>query len=61
METITTEDKVHGYQVGDLLEVTRRDWNKWRRFWYFITLRKPPHRTDNYTITSVKENTFEIK
>ena len=47
----TTETPSIGFKKGDRLAITMADRRWWRRFWYWITFRKNPQRTVNYTIT----------
>ena len=47
----------HNYEVGDYLNMTILDDNKFRRFWHFITFRKHPTKQIIYKVESINSET----
>ena len=59
--TLDTSGTVR-FDVGGTLSMTTMDKRRWKRLWYFVTLRKPPVKIEYHEIIeSDGHNTVTIK
>lgn len=61
MQTITTNERGHGYSTGDVIEIITLDMRWWKRLWHFVMFRSPPVKVKRATIASVSETTLETQ
>lgn len=53
--TITTSAG-HGLGLGSRISLDIPDKSRWRRFWFFVTFRKPPVKRQVYIIAKVTDS-----
>lgn len=57
---ITTNERGHGLQPGDWIDITVRDTRWWRRLWFRLLRRGEPQRTIRRRVSQVSATTLTL-